>query len=57
METKTLIEDMSNEELIKLQEGHITLMRNSQEKLDQIANIMEKRLNDPVLLKTYDFQS
>ena len=57
METKTLIEDMSNEELIKLQEGHITLMRNSQIKLDEIASVMEKRLNDPVLLKTYDFQS
>jgi|TARA_R100001082_G_scaffold97055_1_gene64813 hypothetical protein len=55
MKTKTLIEDMSNEELIKLQEGHITLIRNSQEKLDQIAHVMEKRLNEPALLKTYDF--
>ena len=57
METKTLIEDMSNEELIKLQEGHITLMRNSQVKLDEIASVMEKRLNDPVILKTYYYQT
>tara|TARA_R100001443_G_scaffold659_2_gene2581 strand:+ start:1029 stop:1196 length:168 start_codon:yes stop_codon:yes gene_type:complete len=55
MKTKPLIENMSNEELIKLQEGHITLIQNSQAKLDQIANIMEKRLRQPELLKTYDF--
>jgi len=55
MKTKPLLETMSNEELIKLQEGHITLIQNSQQKLNQIASIMEKRLSEPELLKTYDF--
>ena len=52
---KTPIEDMSNEDLLKLQEGHITLIQNSQSILDQIAIVIEKRLNEPALLKTYDF--
>tara|TARA_B100001113_G_scaffold207221_1_gene169891 strand:+ start:258 stop:425 length:168 start_codon:yes stop_codon:yes gene_type:complete len=55
MKTKTLIENMSNEELISLQEGHITLIQNSQKKLDQIAKVMEARLKQPELLKSYDF--
>ena len=52
---KTPIEDMSNEDLLKLQEGHITLIQNSQSELNQIAQVMQQRLEEPTLLKTYDF--
>ena len=52
---KTPIEDMSNEDLLKLQEGHITLIQNSQSELNQIAQVMQQRLEEPALLKTYDF--
>tara|TARA_R100001443_G_scaffold99624_1_gene106792 strand:+ start:1189 stop:1404 length:216 start_codon:yes stop_codon:yes gene_type:complete len=54
-ELKTPIEDMSNEDLLKLQEGHITLIQNSQSVLNKIAIIMQQRLEEPALLKTYDF--
>ena len=52
---KTPIEDMSNEDLLKLQEGHITLIQKSQSELNQIAQVMQKRLEEATLLKTYDF--
>ena len=55
MKTKNLIEGMSNEDLLKLQEEELLLIQNSQSILDQIAKVIEKRLNEPALLKTYDF--
>ena len=55
MKTKNLIEGMSNEDLLKLQAEELLLIQNSQSILDQIAKVIEKRLNEPALLKTYDF--
>ena len=55
MKTKTKIEDMSNEDLLKLQEEELLLIQNSQSILNQIALVIQKRLDEPALLKTYDF--
>ena len=55
MQTKTKIEDMSNEDLLKLQEEELLLIQNSQGILNQIAIVIQKRLDEPALLKTYDF--
>ncbi len=55
MKTKTKIEDMSNEDLLKLQEEELLLIQNSQGILNQIAIVIQKRLDEPALLKTYDF--
>jgi len=55
MKTKTKIEEMSNEDLLKLQEEELLLIQNSQNILNQIALVIQKRLDEPALLKTYDF--
>ena len=55
MKTETKIEEMSNEDLLKLQEEELLLIQNSQGILNQIAIVIQKRLDEPALLKTYDF--
>tara|TARA_B100000902_G_C26898832_1_gene711093 strand:+ start:139 stop:306 length:168 start_codon:yes stop_codon:yes gene_type:complete len=55
MKTKPVLQDMSNEDLLKLQEEELLLIQNSQSILNQIAIVIQKRLDEPALLKTYDF--